>query len=137
MKPGQFDQLVLVQRRIETRSASGAAIVSYVDSMQVWAAVEPLSGRELFQAQQSQSEVTTRIRVHWTRGITELMRVVHTRSYEAPQLIDVYDIQSVLDIGSQHRELQLLCVKRASEQGLSVPPSIITADMDAITADNG
>jgi SPP1 family predicted phage head-tail adaptor len=137
MKVGSLDQRVLLQRRVEARSQTGAVIVSYVDASYLWAHVEPLSGRELFHAQQTQSEITTRIRVHWQRGITELMRIVHTRSYDAPQLLDIYDIASVLDLGAQHHELQLLCIKRASEQGLSIPPSVITADMDSITADNG
>jgi SPP1 family predicted phage head-tail adaptor len=137
VKPGALDQRVLLQRRIETRSLRGAAVVSYVDAGYLWARVEPLSGRELYNAQQTQAEITTRIRVHWQRGITELMRIVHTRSYKAPQLLDIYDIASVLDIDSQHNEMHLLCIKRASEQGISIPPSIITADMDSITADNG
>jgi len=135
VKPGEFDQRVFLQRRIETRSDRGEALVTYVDAFACWAAVEPLSGRELFHAQQTQSEVTTRIRVHWRRGITELMRVMHVTSYGEPNISDLYDIKSVIDTLSKHREIHLLCVRRASEQPLAARPTI-TADMDEVTADS-
>lgn len=134
MKPGQYNQRVTLQRRIEERNSIGEAVITYQDAMQAWASVEPLNGRELFSAQQTQSEVSTRIRLHWQRGITERMRVVHVTSYALPATQDVYDILSVLDIRSAHRELQLLCARRDSEQAPRRPT--ITADMDSITVDN-
>ncbi len=136
MKPGGFDQRIVLQRRIEARSPRGEAIVSYLNAFAVWAAVEPLSGRELFHAQQTQSEVTTRIRIHWREGVTELMRVMHVTSYGSPDTANLYDIKSVIDLKSKHHEMHLLCVRRASEQPLAARPAI-TADIDEITADNG
>lgn len=135
MNPGSFDQLVILQRRLEERNEIGEAVITYIDGMTAWAAVEPLTGRELFNAQQTQSEITTRIRIHWRRGVTERMRVVHTRSYQSPQERDVYDVLAVLDIKSAHREMHLLCARRDAEQAPTRPP--ITADMTGITADNG
>ena len=67
----------------------------------IWAAVEPLQGRELFAAQEFHSEVTTRIRILYRSGITHLMRVVHGSDY--------YDIRAVIDPDKMHRELHLLC----------------------------
>jgi SPP1 family predicted phage head-tail adaptor len=133
---GAYDQFVVVQRRIEERTTRGEAVITYVDAFQIWAAVEPLSGRELFAAQQTQSEVTTRVRMHWRRGITELMRVKHITSFQSPNLFDLYDVVSVIDDKSRHIELHLMCTRRASEQQLPARPTI-TADMDTITADNG
>lgn len=135
MKPGAFSQRVTLQRRVETRNAIGESVISYVDASRAWAAVEPLTGRELFNAQQTQAEITTRIRMHWQRGITERMRVVHTTSHQSPQIQDVYDVVSVIDVRSAHYELQLMCARRDAEQAPTRPT--ITADMDTITADNG
>lgn len=136
MNPGNFDQRIVLQRRLETRSPRGESIVTYVDAFAVWAAVEPLSGRELFHAQQTQSEVTTRIRIHWRSGVTQLMRVLHVTTYGSPDISDLYDIKSVIDVRAKHHEMHLMCVRRASEQPLQARPTI-TADMDSITADNG
>lgn len=135
MKTGKLDQYVTLQRRIEERNAIGEAVITYIDAARVWAAVEPLSGRELFTAQQTQSEITTRIRLHWRRGVTERMRVKHITSYAEPQEVALYDVVSVIDLKSGHNELQLLCARRDSEQAPLRPA--ITADMDTITADNG
>ena len=135
MKPGGFNQRVTLQRRLETRNAIGEAVISYVNASLAWAAVEPLTGRELFNAQQTQAEITTRVRMHWQRGITERMRVVHVTSHRTPQIQDVYDVLSVIDIRSAHHELHLMCARRDAEQAPTRPT--ITADMDTITADNG
>lgn len=136
MTTGAYDQAVILQRRFEARTARGETVITYVDAFQVFASVEPLSGRELFTAQQTQSEITTRIRIHWRPGITELMRVKHVTSFGSPDVFDLYDIKSAIDLRSRHEELELLCVRRASEQQRPARPTI-TADMDSITADNG
>lgn len=135
MKPGQFDQSVVLQRRIEERTARGESVITYMDANTIWARVEPLAGRELYQAQQTQAEITTRIRIHWRRGVTERMRVKHCTSYLAPQTFDVYDVLSVIDWNAAHQELHLMCARRDTEQAPLRPA--ITADMDSITADNG
>jgi SPP1 family predicted phage head-tail adaptor len=135
VKVGKFDQRITLQRRIEERNVIGESVITYQNAISAWAAVEPLTGRELFAAQQTQSEITTRIRMHWQRGITERMRVVHVTSYRTPRTQDVYDVLAVLDDRSQHQELQLMCVRRDTEQAPLRPT--ITADMDSITADNG
>lgn len=135
MKPGNFGQRITLQRRIEVRNSIGEAVITYQDAINAWAAVEPLSGRELFNAQQTQSEVTTRVRMHWQRGITERMRIVHVTSWQDPRTTDTYDVLSVIDLRSEHRELQLLCARRDTEQAPTRPT--ITVDMDSITVDNG
>ncbi len=135
MNVGQYDQSVVLQRRIEERTARGEAVITYIDGNRVWASVEPLTGRELYQAQQTQSEITTRIRMHWRRGVTERMRIKHCTSYQDPATFDVYDVLSVIDWKSAHKELHLMCARRDTEQAALRPA--ITADMDSITADNG
>lgn len=67
----------------------------------VWAAVEDLSGREFWAAQQVQSEVTTRVRFRYLPGVEPSMRVLHA----GRQL----EIVAVLEPDGTRRELQLLC----------------------------
>lgn len=67
----------------------------------IWAAVEPLSGRELFAAQEFHSEVTTRIRLRYRDGITAAMRVAFESRH--------YNILYIIDPEERHRELHLLC----------------------------
>jgi len=67
----------------------------------VWARVEPLSGRELFQAQQIQASINTRFTIRHITGITPKMRI----SYDSKN----YQIESVINTNEQNREIQLMC----------------------------
>lgn len=69
-----------------------------------WAAVEPLQGREFFESQQTQAQVTTRFRLRYLPGVTPAMRI----SYEGRE----YDIQSVIDPEERHRELVIMALER-------------------------
>ena len=42
----------------------------------VWAAVDPVSGREYYAAEQAQSEVTHKVRLRYRAGVTPGMRVL-------------------------------------------------------------
>jgi len=66
----------------------------------VWGALEPLQGRELFAAQQVQSEVTGRATIRYLAGVDPTMRVgLGSRRWE---------ILGIIDPQERHRELQLL-----------------------------
>lgn len=69
----------------------------------VWARIEPLSGRELYRAQQVVAEVTHRVTIRARTGINEGMQVIYgTRSL---------GIGAVLNIEERGREMDLLCVE--------------------------
>lgn len=68
----------------------------------VWAAVEPLSGREFIAAQAQQSSVTARITIDYRPDVTTKTRVTHN--------VHVYDVQAVLpDRDSGLEYLTLMC----------------------------
>lgn len=74
---------------------------NWTETAKVWASVNPISGRELFAAEQSQSEVTHRVRCRYRSGVTPLMRIVfHDR---------VFRILSVIDFEERHETLQIMC----------------------------
>lgn len=70
----------------------------------VWAAIEPLRGREFFAAQAVNAEVTTRIRIRWREGIDRKMIV----QYKGVTFEVLYTIRP--DYG--RAELQLMCKER-------------------------
>ena len=53
----------------------GADATEWQDVATVWAAVEPIAGREFFAAAQAQSEVTHRVRIRCRSGVRADMRV--------------------------------------------------------------
>lgn len=62
---------------------------NWTDFRRVSASVEPLSGREFYAAEQSQSEVTHKIRCRYFRGAKAEMRIVYgTRKFKIISIID-------------------------------------------------
>lgn len=101
MRAGELRHRVTIQQKTFSRDSYGGETITWTDVATVWAAVEPISGREYFTAQQTQAEVTTRIRIRHRAGITPVMRVLWgTR---------LYDIISVIEVKERNREIHLMC----------------------------
>lgn len=104
MRAGDLHHRVTIQQPVESQNSYGEPIATWQDVATVWAAIEPLQGRERFDAQQVVAQVDTRIRIRYRPGITPKMRVLFgTR---------VFDIQAVVEPETRRRELQLLCRER-------------------------
>jgi SPP1 family predicted phage head-tail adaptor len=87
--------------------ASGEPDDAWSDVATLWAAVEPLAGRELFAAQQHHSEVTGRIRIRYRAGVTAAMRFVFEER--------VYNIVAQIDSAERHRELAFLVAEGVND----------------------
>lgn len=59
---------------------TGETRQEWVEVATVWAAVEPVSGREFIQSQTTQSQITARIVIRYRDGMDAAMRLVHVRT---------------------------------------------------------
>lgn len=75
MQSRDLRKRVTLQSRTVTRDAMGGDVVTWNNQGDVWAAIEPLVGRELFAAQQVRPELTTRIRIRYRSDVTSEWRV--------------------------------------------------------------
>lgn len=66
-----------------------------------WAAINPISGREFYAAEQSQSEVTHKVRLRYRPGLNTAMRI----SWGGRRL----KIISIIDWEERHESLLLMC----------------------------
>lgn len=98
---GRFSHMVTIQKPVETKNSLGEVIKTWGMFSLVWAAVEPIRGREYFDAETHQGEVSVRILIRYLSGVTEKMRV----SYDGR----LYNIESVIDKRENHRVLELMC----------------------------
>jgi len=102
IRAGELRHRVTIQQNNNpTRGSSGEEIPNWQDVATVWAAVEPLRGREFFESQQVNAEVTTRIRIRYRSGIAPTMRAVYGNR--------IFDIQAVINVDERNRELHLMC----------------------------
>ncbi len=101
MNTGRLDQRVLIERMSYEQTDTGDVIYIWTPIATVWAAVEPLNGREFFAASTTLSETTTRIRVRYRPDLTVIDRINHGGV--------LYDITSIINPRSGDRELVLMC----------------------------
>ena len=101
MKSGDLNQRISVERFTSTQDELGQPIEAWAPLFTCWAAVEPLTGREYLAAQAAVSEVTAKIRMRFRPWMTAEDRVIHDGT--------IYQIESVIDVRSENRELVLMC----------------------------
>jgi SPP1 family predicted phage head-tail adaptor len=86
---------------IETTDANGTITEEWVTFATRWASVEPLEGRELFEAHQVNAEVSHKIRLRWLADIVPKMRVKFASRY--------FTIDSVTNPAERNEELLMMC----------------------------
>ena len=100
MRAGELRHRVELQEKTETQTALGVT-ETWRTVATLWADVRDLAGREYYAAAQTQTEVTTRVRIRYRAGVTPAWRLLHgARTLE---------IRSVIDPDGRRRELQLMC----------------------------
>lgn len=101
MRAGKLRHRVTVQRDNGERSEFGGPEESWSDVTTRWMTVEPLSGRELWNAQQVRPDVTHKVTARHLDGVTTKHRLKFgTR---------VLQIESVINPVERNEELMILC----------------------------
>lgn len=104
MKAGSLNKRVVIYRLVAGSPAVdsfGQPNTSWEELDTVWAAVEPLTGREFWAQQQVQSEITSRIRIRYRSDVLVGMKIEYNSR--------TYVIKYMIDNLEAHRELSLMC----------------------------
>jgi SPP1 family predicted phage head-tail adaptor len=101
MEAGSLRHRVTIQSKSVTRDTYGGEVITWATVATVWAAVEPLNGREWLEGRQAAAEVTTRIRIRYRSGVLPEMQVVYGSH--------AYDILAVIQPEEKRQEIQLMC----------------------------
>lgn len=101
MRAGELDQRVTLERFGEYKDASGAWTEGWETVGTFWAAVLPLTGREVIAADAVTAIGDVRIIMRYRPGITPADRLTH----KGKQM----NITAVIDRHSAGRTLELLC----------------------------
>ena len=78
-----------------------ADAANWTDVATMWAAIDPISGREFYAAVQSQSEVSHKIRCRYRTGLDTAMRITYGKRR--------FKIISLIDWEERHESLLLMC----------------------------
>lgn len=100
----RLNKRVAIQKPKGESGAYNEPLDTWEDVVTMWAAIEPLRGREYFAAMSEHAEVTTRIRIRYRDGIDRTMRVKYGNT--------VFEILHIIHPEFAKRELQLMCKER-------------------------
>lgn len=105
MQAGKLSHRIKLQQMTGAggQDSTGQPQETWTDVAEVWAAVEPIRGREYFAAQQVNAETTHRVRIRYLVGVTPMMRILFGAR--------VLRIEAVINVDERNRELQLMCVE--------------------------
>lgn len=109
--PGDLRHRVTVQRANETLGSLGNPVSTWVALYErIPALVEELSGRELWNAQQIQADLSISVKTWWVDGIKSKMRLIwHDRDGDRTLNIEV----PPRNPDGRKRGMQLLCKEAA------------------------
>lgn len=101
MNIGDLRHKVTIQTKSVTRGTAGQEVETWADTATKWASIEPLTGREYWQAQQINAEMTSKITIRYYFGLTTTNRIKFgTRCF---------DILSVQNIKERNEFMVLMC----------------------------
>ncbi len=107
MRAGQLRKRITIQNTTASQDTYGAENITWENfAVNRPAQVTPLSGREFFDAQQTQAGIEIRFNIRYIKGIKPKMRVLYND--------EGYDIQSVINLEERNRELLILCSRIAT-----------------------
>lgn len=101
MRAGDLRHRITLQRLEMVQDSYGQPTETWSDVVIVWAAVNPISGREFFQAETINSEVTHKILIRYRQGIEPAMRIKFKDR--------IFTIISVINFQEKNEALQLMC----------------------------
>lgn len=108
MRAGELRHSVTIQYRTLSRTDSERT-ATWSDGTTCWAAIEPLSGRELFRAQQTYPEMTHQVRIR--AASYPALSGEHRIKFGTRYLY----VLGVINVDERDRELRAMCVERTDE----------------------
>lgn len=74
---GELNKKLSLQAPTVTRDTDGAEIITWATLTTVWGSINPISGKEYWQAQQVNSELTHNIKIRYRSGLNTKMRFLY------------------------------------------------------------
>jgi SPP1 family predicted phage head-tail adaptor len=81
MKAGELNKRLTIQQPSATTNVRGGKTKGWEDLATVWGSLDSLSGREFFEAHQTETEISTRIRIRYMDGLNTYMRIKYGDRY--------------------------------------------------------
>lgn len=101
MRAGQLRKRLALQSKTESQDNFGSVTHTWSTDETIWGAVQPLTGRELVEAQQIDAESNVKITIRYRVGLSTNLRILWGSR--------VYEINAVLNFDERNARVELLC----------------------------
>jgi len=91
MQAGKLDRRITIQSQSASQDGAGESVPTWAPLCTVWAHTASLRGKEPFQGQEFNAQMTTVFTIRWRDDVDVTMRVIFDG--------DTYDVFSVYEIG--------------------------------------
>ena len=92
---GLLRHRIQIQEKQVSRDEFNAEVITWILKYHAWASIEPLNGREFFEARMIQAEITHRITIRYRPDITPEMRLEFNGRY-----FDIESVRNIREIGN-------------------------------------
>ena len=90
LRAGQLNRRITLQSPVTTLDAYGVPTPGWTNVMTVWAAIEPLSGRELVNAQRIVSEISHQITMRYSSALADTRVVAGYRALYKGRIFNIH-----------------------------------------------
>lgn len=104
MNPGKLNRKVEIMELTKVPDGSGGYEDAFLPIKKVWANIKPIYGKEYYEAQQAQAQISHRITIRYNSVVNR----AHIISFDNK----LYDIQYLLDIEEEHKFLEIRVLER-------------------------
>ncbi len=104
MRTGALRHRVILESATTTSDGGGGSLIVWEQVAPLWAAIKPLTGRELLSAGQFSSTLTHQITLRYIPQVLPEMRFRKGNR--------IFQIKAVLDVEEKRRWLRVLCEER-------------------------
>lgn len=105
---GRLRHQIIIQQPSVSQDANGNLTETWSAFATTWADIEPVRGREFFEARVNNPELTVRFHIRYVSGITQEMRVKDADG-------NIYDIIAPLHIDHRQHEIEIMAIQTGKE----------------------
>ena len=109
MRIGPMRHAVRLQSRGIGADTRGQAVQQWADYATVFAAVEPMSGRQYIVAGRQAADVSTVVKIRYRPGVNVKDRVIFRDHFVVPARDRVFEVDAVMNVNERNRETHLMC----------------------------
>lgn len=104
MRAGELRRQITIEQRADTPNSRGEPIPAWSTFATVYAAIEPIVGREKIIASQVNDQQEMNVRIRYLPGVSPKMRIKYgTRTFQ---------IEGVVNVDERDREMKLMCIEQ-------------------------